>query len=245
MSPTRLYSPVPLQPHSQLTLDGSQARYVSRALRLRPGDTLTLFDGSGGEYDAKITRIEKSSVDVETGTFLDRSGESNLAIRLVQGISKGDRMDTVVQKATELGVQRISPVLSEYSVVRLDDEKAAKRRDHWQKIAQSACEQCGRNVVPSIDEVISISAWFEKSHSAFSTQLVLTPNAPTTLSSVSHSEAELTLLIGPEGGFSNTEQERAISTGFEPVSLGPRILRTETAAIAAIATVQTLWGDFA
>ena len=244
MSPTRLYSPVPLQPHSQLTLDSGQARYLTRALRLRLGDTLTLFDGSGGEYDAKIVRVGKNDVDVETGAFLDRSAESNLAIRLVQGISKGDRMDTVVQKATELGVQRITPILSEYSVVRLDDGKAAKRRDHWQKIAQSACEQCGRNVVPIIDEVISMNTWYEKSHSGFSTRVILAPDAPATLSSVSRPRTELTLLIGPEGGFSSTEQERAISTGFEPVSMGPRILRTETAAIAAIATAQALWGDF-
>ena len=245
MSPTRLYSPAPLRPHSQLTLDSGQTRYLTRALRLRPGDTLTLFDGSGGEYGAKIVRVGKNGVDVETSAFLDRSAESKLAVRLVQGISKGDRMDTVVQKATELGVHRISPVLSEYSVVRLDDEKAAKRRNHWQKIAQSACEQCGRNVVPIIDEVMSINAWHEKSRSDFSTQLVLTPNAPTTLSSVSQPVTELTMLVGPEGGFSNTEQERAINTGFEAVSLGQRILRTETAAIAAISAVQTLWGDFA
>ena len=245
MSPTRLYSPIPLQPHSQLTLDSGQARYLTRALRLRLGDTLTLFDGSGGEYDAKIVRVGKNDVDVETGAFLDRSAESNLAIRLVQGISKGDRMDTVVQKATELGVQRITPILSEYSVVRLDDGKASKRRDHWQKIAQSACEQCGRNVVPIIDEVISMNTWYDKSQSGFSTRVVLAPDAPATLSSVASPGTELTLLIGPEGGFSSTEQERAISTGFEPVSLGPRILRTETAAIAAIATAQALWGDFA
>ena len=245
MSPTRLYSPIPLQPHSQLTLDSGQARYLTRALRLRLGDTLTLFDGSGGEYDAKIVRVGKNDVDVETGAFLDRSAESNLAIRLVQGISKGDRMDTVVQKATELGVQRITPILSEYSVVRLDDGKASKRRDHWQKIAQSACEQCGRNVVPIIDEVISMNTWYDKSQSGFSTRVVLAPDAPATLSSVARPGTELTLLIGPEGGFSSTEQERAISTGFEPVSLGPRILRTETAAIAAIATAQALWGDFA
>lgn len=244
MSPTRLYSPAPLRPHSQLTLDSDQTRYLTRALRLRPGDTLTLFDGSGGEYGANIVRVGKNGVDVETSAFLDRSAESELAVRLVQGISKGDRMDTVVQKATELGVQRISPVLSEYSVVRLDDEKAAKRRNHWQKIAQSACEQCGRNVVPIIDEVMSINAWHGKNHSDFSTQLVLTPNAPKTLSSVARPVTELTMLVGPEGGFSNTEQERATNAGFEAVSLGQRILRTETAAIAAISAVQTLWGDF-
>ena len=244
MSPTRLFSPVPLGPNSRFKLDSSQSRYLARALRLRPGDSLTVFDGSGGEYSAKIVLMDKSSVDVETVDFLDNSTESPLTVCLVQCISKGDRMDTVVQKATEIGVQRISPVLSDYSVVKLDSRKAAKRREHWQKIAQSACEQCGRNIVPQIDDVTSLTTWHEKNHSDSACRLAFLPGAVTSLSSISPPESGMTLLIGPEGGLSEAEQEHAIGTDFNPVTLGPRILRTETAAIAAIAAVQTLWGDF-
>jgi 16S rRNA (uracil1498-N3)-methyltransferase len=245
MSPIRLFSPAPLQPHHLITLDAGQARYLMRALRLRLGNTITLFDGSGGEYAAEIVRAEKGGVDVQTGALLDCSTESTLHIRLVQGISKGDRMDTVVRQATELGASRISPVLSQYSVVRLDDRKAAKRRDHWQKITQSACEQCGRNIVPGVDEVSTLSAWHDENSGDTETRLILIPDAKTTLSSISRPESGVSLLVGPEGGFSGLELERAIDGGFTPVSLGPRILRTETAATAAISVVQTLWGDFA
>ena len=244
MSPTRLFSPVRLQAHSRQTLDSGQARYLARVLRLRLGDSLILFDGTGGEFSAEIVLVEKNRVDVETGSLAECSTESELSIQLVQGISKGDRMDTVIQKATELGVQKVSPVLSDYSVVKLDQNKAAKRRDHWQKIAQSACEQCGRNVVPHIDSVISLNAWHDQNDNDSTTRLMLAPDATTTLASVSNPKKEATLLIGPEGGFSNAEEERAASTGIQLVSLGPRILRTETAAIAAISVVQTLWGDF-
>lgn len=245
MSPVRLFSPLPLQPHNLITLDAGQARYLMRALRLRLGDSITLFDGSGGEYVAEIVRVGKNDVDLQTGEYSDRSIESALRIRLVQGISKGDRMDTVVQKATELGVARISPVLSQYSAVRLDDSKAAKRREHWQKIAQSACEQCGRNSVPDIDDVRPLSSWPANDHEDASSNFILLPGAARPLSSSPHPGSELTLLIGPEGGFSSEEQTFALANGFSAVSLGPRILRTETAATTAISAAQTLWGDFA
>ena len=245
MSPTRLFSPVPLSPNNRFKLDSSQSRYLARALRLRPGESIIVFDGSGGEYSATIILIDKSGVDIETTDFLDISAESPLTVHLVQCISKGDRMDTVVQKATELGAQRISPVLSDYSVVKLDSEKAAKRRDHWQKIAQSACEQCGRNIVPRIDDVTSLNSWHDENQSNSAARLIFLPEAAAPLSSISPSESSVTLLIGPEGGLSEAEQDRALATGFIPVSLGPRVLRTETAAIAAISAVQTLWGDFA
>ena len=244
MSSIRLFSPVPLGPDSRFKLDSSQSRYLTRALRLRPGDSLIMFDGAGGEYNARIVLIEKSGVDVETIDYQDNASESATNMWLVQGISKGDRMDTVVQKATELGVQRISPVFSDYSMVKLDNKKAAKRRDHWQKIAQSACEQCGRCIVPRIDDVTSLNNWLEENRNESANRLIFLPGASTPLSSISRSESEIVLLIGPEGGLSETEEERAIGAGFRAVALGPRILRTETAAIAAISSVQTLWGDF-
>lgn len=256
----RLFSPTPLRATHRYTLDDEQSRYLRLALRLRVGDTVTLFDGSGGEYIATILLIGKSRVDVETGEFVNRCLESPLPLRLVQGISKGDRMDTVVQKATELGVQRISPVLTERSVTKLDGKRALKRHEHWQKVAQSACEQCGRNIIPTIDEVMSLNEWHDANPYAIdevmslndwhdanppgqSTRLILQPHASSTLSSISLPAGKLTLLIGPEGGFSDIEYERAAISEFILISLGPRILRTETAAIATIAAVQALWGD--
>jgi 16S rRNA (uracil1498-N3)-methyltransferase len=244
MSKTRLFSPAPLRPDCRFTLDADQTRYLTRALRLRAGEKLTVFDGSGGEYLAEIVRIGKRGADIQTGALLGASTESPLQIRLLQGLSKGDRMDTVVQKATELGVQQISPLLTDHSVVKIDGQRATRRREHWQKIAQSACEQCGRNIVPAIDEVISLNHWFDQNRDDSGTRLVFRPEAATPLSSVGRPTAVLTILIGPEGGFSTAEYECAAAAGFGEVSLGPRVLRTETATIAAISAAQTLWGDY-
>jgi len=245
MSKTRLFSPVPLRPERCFTLDAGQTRYLTRALRLRSGDELTVFDGSGGAYLATIIRIDKSGVDIRTGALLSASTESSLRIRLLQGLSKGDRMDTVVQKATELGVQRISPLLTSHSVVKLEGKRASRRREHWQKIAQSACEQCGRNIVPVIDGTVSLNDWFDQNRDDAGTQLILCPEGNTPLSSVDAPRQGLTLLIGPEGGFSRSEYECAAAAGFIDVSLGPRVLRTETATLAVVSAAQTLWGDFA
>ena len=244
MSKTRLFSPAPLRPECRFTLNAGQTRYLTRALRLRAGETLTVFDGSGGEYLATIIQVGRSGADIQTGPLLDSSTESPLQIRLLQGLSKGDRMDTVVQKATELGVQRISPLLTDHSVVKLDGARATRRREHWQKIAQSACEQCGRNFVPTIDDVITLNNWLDQNRDDKTPRLILSPEASTPLSSVERPGAGLTLMIGPEGGFSKSEYECATAAGFSAVSLGPRVLRTETATIAAISAVQTLWGDY-
>jgi 16S rRNA (uracil1498-N3)-methyltransferase len=244
MSKTRLFCPAPLRPDCRFTLDAGQTRYLARALRLRAGEKLTVFDGSGGEYLAEIVRIGKRGADIQTGALLGASMESPLQIRLLQGLSKGDRMDTVVQKATELGVQRISPLLTDHSVVKIDGQRATRRREHWQKIAQSACEQCGRNIVPAIDEAISLNHWFDQNRDESGTRLVFRPKAATPLSSVGRPTAVLTILIGPEGGFSSAEYECAAAAGFGEVSLGPRVLRTETATIAAVSAAQTLWGDY-
>ena len=244
MSQTRLFSPAPLRPDCRFTLDAGQARYLTRALRLRAGEKLTVFDGSGGEYQATIVQIDKGGVEIQTGVLLNSSTESSLQIRLLQGLSKGDRMDTVVQKATELGVQRISPLLTDHSVVKLDGERAIRRREHWQKIAQSACEQCGRNILPTIDEVIALNNWFDRARDDTSTRLIFSPQASRPLSAAERPDAGLTLLIGPEGGFSRAEYECAAAAGFSDVSLGPRVLRTETATLAAISVAQVLWGDY-
>lgn len=244
MSTSRLFSPIQLRANAEQSFGGEQARYVGRVLRLRPGDTLTVFDGSGGEYPATIGTITKQELNLSVGKHISRSVESPLRIRLVQGVSRGERMDIVVQKATELGVQRISPVLTDFSVVKLEPERAAKRRDHWQKVAQSACEQCRRNIVPAIDAPQSLLDWFGDNAGSDKLQLILRADARDSMPAIDMPGSDLTILIGPEGGFSEAEYERATVAGLKAVRLGPRIMRTETAALAAISIAQATWGDY-
>jgi len=244
MSPPRLFSTVALRPDTDIVLGAEQARYVGRVLRLRPGDELIVFDGSGGEYAATLGSVSKQALNLAVGKCNDRDVESPLRIRLVQGVSKGEKMDLVVQKATELGVARISPVLTDFSVVKLAAERAEKRHQHWQKVAQSACEQCGRNIVPIVDSPQSMLAWFGDNAGSESVQLILRPDADDSLPGIAMHDTEVTILIGPEGGFSDAEYERAEAAGLRSVRLGPRVMRTETAAIAAISAAQVAWGDY-
>ncbi|MEX2123568.1 MAG: 16S rRNA (uracil(1498)-N(3))-methyltransferase [Woeseia sp.] len=242
----RLYVPDPLKAGDELRLDEERTRYVGRVLRLRVGDAVVLFDGSGGEFSAAITEVAKRAVVVRVGERRERSVESPLAITLIQGISRGERMDIVVQKATELGVRRITPVMTEFSVVRLhggNDDKGEKRALHWLKVARSACEQCGRNVVPTFDAPQSFKSWLESSSSSGVPRIVLHPGATRTLGNLERIHDRIELLIGPEGGLSDAEVDQAVAAGFRACSIGPRVLRTETAAIAAIAALQARWGD--
>ena len=243
MALTRLFIKEQLGPGQQLQLDAEQVRYIGKVLRLRVGDTLTVFNGQGGEFAATVVAIGKNSAVLLIGEQHEVETESPLKVHLVQGISRGDRMDLVVQKATELGVKRISPVLTEYGVVKLDAARAAKRRAHWQSVAESACEQSGRTRPPLVDEPMALNAWFGARTKEADTDLILRPGAATTLASLAAPVTKVCLLIGPEGGFSDSEYEDAEVAGFNAVSLGPRILRTETAAIAAIAVMQSRWGD--
>lgn len=243
MAQTRLFVSDTLSSGLQLQLNAEQARYIGKVLRLRVGDAVTVFNGQGGEFAATAEAIGKNSAVLLIGEQSDVATESPLKVHLVQGISRGDRMDFVVQKATELGVKRISPVLTEYGVIKLDAARAAKRRAHWQSIAESACEQSGRTRPPLVDEPMGLNAWFGARTKEADTDLILRPGATTALASLSEPVTKVCLLIGPEGGFSNSEYEDAEIAGFSSVSLGPRILRTETAAIAAIAVMQVLWGD--
>ena len=244
MPPPRLFSTVSLRPDTDIVLGAEPARYAGRVLRLRPGDELTVFDGSGGEYAARLGKVTRQALNLTVGRFIDRGTESPLRIRLVQGVSRGERMDVVVQKATELGVARISPVLTDFSVVKLDAARADKRRQHWQKVAQSACEQCRRNIVPVVDAPQSMLAWFGENAASDKVQLILRPDADDPLPAIAMRGNDLTLLIGPEGGFSDAEYARAAAAGLLAVKLGPRIMRTETAAIAALGAAQAAWGDF-
>jgi 16S rRNA (uracil1498-N3)-methyltransferase len=212
-------------------------------LRLAAGDIVTLFDGRGTEYRATLERMTRSGISVRVEEARRVSRESPLAVTLAQGISSGERMDYTVQKAVELGVGKIQPIACERSVVRLAPERAAKRVAHWQAIAAGACEQCGRNVVPDVLPVTSLPQWLSSLPSD-ALRLMLSPDAGMTMREISRTPSHVLLLVGPEGGLSPTERRDAQNAAFAAVRLGPRVLRTETAAVAALAAMQTLWGDF-
>lgn len=239
---TRLFVSEALGNGTELELSGEQARYLGRVLRARVGDRIAVFNGNDGEWSADVLAITKSAVRLAIVAAIDNYAESPLKVHLVQGISRGERMDFVLQKATELGAKRITPVLTQYGVVKLDAERAGKRREHWQRVAESACEQCGRVRPPLVDAPLPLNRWFGESHGD-STQIVLQPGAPLRFADVDAPATKVCLLIGPEGGFSDKEYADARAAGFSPVSLGPRVLRTETAAVAALTIVQSLWGD--
>ncbi len=243
MSNKRLYVEEPIKLDADLNLRGDHARYIGRVLRLRPDDALTVFDGKGNEFLVTIRSIRKSVVETTVIEALDRSSESPLKVTLIQGVSKGDRMDFAIQKATELGVTRVVPVLTDYSVVKLDTNRAEKKQTHWEGVAVSACEQCGRNVLPMIDAPTALVDVLADYHGTLSTRILLKPGATKTLKSLDIDGNDVTLLVGPEGGFSDLEYENAEVAGFVPVGFGPRILRTETAALTALAALQSLYGD--
>ena len=238
---TRLYCDMPLSPGAVIDLPDSAARHAVTVLRLQKGDVLTLFNGEGGEYRASLVAVHKHEARVRVAEFRDVERESPLAITLALGISAGERMDYALQKATELGVSAIAPLATERSVVKLAGERADKRLHHWQNVVIAACEQCGRNRVPVVASVQTLFSYLAGVGGGAGL-LMLSPDAATPLKKVPASAA-VVLLVGAEGGFSQAEDEAARSSGFEAVSLGPRILRTETAPVAALAALQTLWGD--
>lgn len=245
---TRLYLDQPLGSGLDIRLEGDEAQYLGRVLRLRPGDHIRLFNGRNGEYDAELRAFSRKHVEIRV---LDRlvdpeaaRTESRLRLHLVQGVARGEKMDLVVQKTTELGVKRITPVLTQYCNVRLALPRAAKRREHWQRIAINAAEQCGRLKPPLIDPVTDLNHWLgDNLRRADATQLMLDPLADQALLDSAPPPTKLCLLVGPEGGFADSEIDDARVAGFSGVTLGPRILRTETAAIAAVGLAQAAFGD--
>jgi len=219
------------------------AHHAAKVLRLNIGDEITLFDGNGGEYAALINDLGKHGVTVQIGAHRAAERESPLSVTLAQAVSSGDKMDLTLQKATELGIARIQPLESVRSVVRLSGERADKRVAHWQGVVISACEQCGRNKIPEVAPISRFHDWLaveEKSH----LRLMLSPGAPKHLRDLPKPEYPITLLVGPEGGLAPAEIASAQHAGYTPIRLGARILRTETAALAALAAMQVLWGDF-
>lgn len=221
-------------------LPEAQAHYIGRVLRLNAGTAVQLFDGSGREYVGELLEVGKKSVQVELHEERAGLAESPLRIHLGQGLSRGERMDWAIQKATELGVAAITPLVSERCEVRLKDERADKRLAHWRQIAVSACEQCGRSVVPAIHPPMLLDDWLARTQAEL--KLVLHPFAePLT----NHARpASLAFLIGPEGGLSEAEVDAAQRAGYQAARLGPRVLRTETAPVVALSVAQQLWGDF-
>lgn len=238
----RVYCDQPLASAAAAELPPSAAYHVARVLRLRPGAPLTVFDGSGDDFRCEIVSIEGERVRVRIGERVAGLGESPLAITLVQAVSRSERMDWTLQKATELGVRAIAPVLSARSVVRLDEQQAAKKLRHWQAIVAGACEQCGRSTLPEVRPPLELRRFLAESPRS-GQRLVLNPDGPTSLAGLASLAARVELLIGPEGGLDDTELEAAVHAGYAPVRLGPRVLRTETAGIVALAVLQGLWGD--
>jgi 16S rRNA (uracil1498-N3)-methyltransferase len=237
----RIHCEQRLGPGAQFSLAPEAAQHVGRALRLKAGDAITVFDGRGGEYEAAIQRIDRDRVDVKVGAFRDVDPEPRVRVGLVQGLPEADKMDWIIQKSVELGVSWVQPLVCDRSVVRLSEERAARREAHWRRVAVAACEQSGRNVIPEVRPTLTFQNWIAQPPAV--PRWVLTPGGESIAAQGAPSELEL--LIGPEGGFSERERELALAQGAaHPVSLGPRILRTETAPLAALAAIHALWGDF-
>lgn len=238
---SRLYTPMPLATGKLIELDDDNGHYVRTVLRLKKDNQLILFNGHGGEYLCTVAEASRKTVLINVGQWDDRTVESPLQVTLGLGISRGDRMDLTVQKAVELGVNRITPLLTERCVVQFKGEKKPQRLLHWQKIVQHAAEQSGRTTLPELLEIESLENWIANQQGL---KVLLDPYAETTLSELKPETMKVTLLTGPEGGFSNQERDIAKVSGFIPVRLGARILRTETASLAALSAIQLLWGDF-
>ena len=242
MRSTRLYMDALLTVDSIHQLSSEACHYLLRVLRYRRGSSLAVFNGSGGEYDARIERIEQNTVFLHVGEFRPVNRESRLTLTLAQGVSRGERMDYTIQKAVELGVHAIQPLHTERAVVRLESERAERRVAHWQRVAIHACEQCGRDAIPSISPLRGYSEWLADQDET-GMKLRMDPLGPSDLSDQTYGRGGVTLLVGPEGGLSDAENLLADKAGFVGFRLGPRILRTETAAVAALTALQLRWGD--
>jgi 16S rRNA (uracil1498-N3)-methyltransferase len=239
---TRVYVRASLEPGASFELPADTGAHVARVLRARTGDALVLFDGSGREFDSEIESVRGTRVRTAVGPARSVDRESPLAVTLVQSVPRGDRMDFIVQKATELGVARIVPVLSQRGVVRLDARQAESKAAHWRGVVASACEQCGRNRLPRVDEPRPLLDFLGSGGTAAPARLLFEPESEGRNSDWRIAQ-DVEIAIGPEGGFSPEEIDAFVLVGFERIGLGPRVLRTETAAIAAIAWLQARFGD--
>ena len=244
MSNLRFYTADNLKVGRTVKLSENAATHATRVLRLEVSDEIVLFNGDGNDYNCAITSIKKTEALVIVKSFVKMTNESPLNITLLQGISSGDRMDYTIQKAVELGVTAIVPIVTTRSVVKLSNERAEKRLAHWQSVVHAACEQSGRAFVPQVTAPISLSSWLANNPYSNSTRILLNPIGALRLAELPKPTGHIELLIGAEGGLSQMEIDTALSQSFQSVILGARILRTETAALVAISAMQTLWGDF-
>ncbi|HEZ0717665.1 TPA: 16S rRNA (uracil(1498)-N(3))-methyltransferase [Neisseria meningitidis] len=239
----RFHLPENLSVGQTVNLPDNIVRHLN-VLRVRPNENITLFNGKGKAHAAQLTVLEKRRAEAEILREETADTESPLNITLIQSISSGDRMDFTLQKSVELGVTAIQPVISERCIVRLDGERAAKRLARWQEIVISACEQSGRNTVPPVLPIIGYREALDKMPSE-STKLIMSINRARKLADIRQPSGAIVFMVGPEGGWTEQEEQQAFEAGFQAVTLGKRILRTETAPLAALAAMQTLWGDFA
>lgn len=255
MAPPRFYCPGKLAAGQVIELPVNVAHHASRVLRLKQGDSIILFNGNGGEFQAAIRNIGKNGAEAAIEKYLDIERESALVITLAQAVCASEKMDWLVQKAVELGVSSIQPLDTKLSVVRLSGERAEKRMKHWQQVVISACEQCGRNRIPQVLPLISLADWLGTQINEWKNlsdgtlsnlRFLLSPTAKKGLRDFPEVSTipALTLLVGPEGGLTSEEETAALISGFISLRLGKRILRTETAALAAVAAMQMLWGDY-
>lgn len=237
----RIYSPVVLTAGNEVELDDQAANHVGRVLRMQNGQQIELFNGDGHDYPAILTDVGKKQVQARIGDPVPNTSESPLQVHLGQVLSRGDRMDYAIQKSVEMGVARITPLVSERCEVKLKGDREDKRLRHWQQVAISAAEQCGRARVPDIEPVTTLADWFAATIGS-DLRLVLHHRTPQSLAGLDRPQT-LALLVGPEGGLSDEEIQAAEAAGFLPAALGPRVLRTETAPVAALAICHWLWGD--
>ena len=237
----RVYQDAALINGQNLSLSVETAHHLINVLRMKQGQMIYIFNGQGGYFEATIKLITKRQIEIIIGEYHDVENESQLYITLAQGISRGQRMDYTLQKAVELGVSRIVPIMCQYGNVKLDKQQQQKRIDHWQKIIIGACEQSGRNRLPLLNIPVNFTDWINEESSGL--KILLHPSRENSLDMYQPKNNHIILLAGPEGGFSDPEVESAIKCGFNPVTLGPRVLRTETIALAAITASQVLWGD--
>jgi len=237
----RILVELPLGPAAPVTLPPGPSRYLLQVLRLRAGDPLILFNGDGRDYPGRLSVPAKDAIQVQLDHSTEIEPPPRLRIHLGIGISKGERMDWVIQKAVELGVTCISPLFTKRSLVRLAGERLHRREQHWHGVLAAACEQSGRRCIPELAAGTSLTHWLTRQYPC---PLLLDPGSVTALPALSNPGEALTLLAGPEGGLAPEERALAQQAGFTTVRLGPRILRAETAPLAAVAAIQALWGDF-
>ncbi|HKW80013.1 MAG TPA: 16S rRNA (uracil(1498)-N(3))-methyltransferase [Casimicrobiaceae bacterium] len=239
----RFHCPLPLAEGAEIALPAAAAHHCARVLRLSAGDAVTLFAGDDGEFAGRLVRVGARGVTVRIGSAAAIDRESPLAVTLVQALATADRIDYAVQKAVELGARAVQPIVTARGVARLDPARTARRAQHWRQIAIAACEQCGRNRVPEIGPPLAFDRWIAQPSSA-RTRLLLAPDGDCRLVDLAPPEGPVEILVGPEGGFTSGETAAALAGGFRALTLGPRILRTETAGPAALAAINVLWGDW-